>query len=56
MTASHLTINSVQNNEYNNAILLLGLFNDAVSSSVHIQLNDTMINELERIWKEAVVA
>jgi hypothetical protein len=32
------------------------LFNEAASSSDYIVLNDRMINELENMWKEAVVA
>jgi hypothetical protein len=37
--------------------LFLGsLFNDAVISSVYITFDDGMNNELERPWKEAVVA
>jgi hypothetical protein len=34
-----------------------GLFNDAISSSHNIALNDRMISEqwIERIWKEAIV-
>jgi hypothetical protein len=35
---------------------ICGLFNDAVSSLDCIALNDTVINELERMWKEAVMA
>jgi hypothetical protein len=35
---------------------ICGLFNDAVSSSDCIASNDTIINELERMWKEAVVS
>jgi hypothetical protein len=31
-------------------------FNDTVSSSDYVASNGRMINELERIWKEAVVA
>jgi hypothetical protein len=31
------------------------LFNDAVNSSDYIVSDDRMINELERMWKEAVV-
>jgi hypothetical protein len=37
-------------------IFILGVFNDAVNSSVYIVLNDRMNNELERIWKEEVVS
>jgi hypothetical protein len=33
-----------------------GLFNDAVSSSDCIASNDRMNNELEKIWKEGIVA
>jgi hypothetical protein len=38
-------------------LCLVFLFNDAVSNSGYIGLasNDKMINELERIWKDAVV-
>jgi hypothetical protein len=36
--------------------IYLQLFNDAVSSSDYIASNDTMINKLERMPKEAVVA
>jgi hypothetical protein len=32
-----------------------GLINDSVSSSNYIASNDRMINEMKRIWKEAVV-
>jgi hypothetical protein len=32
------------------------LFNDAVSSTDYIALNNRMNNELERTWKEAVMA
>lgn len=32
------------------------LFEDAVCSSDYIPSNDTTVNDLERIWKEAVVA
>jgi hypothetical protein len=37
---------------------IYGLFNDADSSSTYIASNDRMINnnEMERIWKESVVA
>jgi hypothetical protein len=35
---------------------ICGLFNDAVSSSDYIAPDDRMINELEMIWKEMVVA
>jgi hypothetical protein len=34
---------------------ICGLFIDTVSSSDYIASDDGMINELERIWKEAVV-
>lgn len=33
-----------------------GLFNDAVTRSYCISLDDRMDNELERVWKEAVLA
>jgi hypothetical protein len=36
--------------------LVYGLFNDDVSTSDHIASDDRMINELEIIWKEAVMA
>jgi hypothetical protein len=38
-----------------NAPLFHGLFNDAVNSSDYVASN-YMINEVVRIWKEAVVA
>jgi hypothetical protein len=37
-------------------LFICGLFNHAVSSSECIASNQMMINELERIWKESVVA
>jgi hypothetical protein len=37
-------------------IYLCGLFNDTISSSDNIALDDRMINELERIRKEVVMA
>jgi hypothetical protein len=38
-------------------VFIYGLFNDGVSRSGcrPIVLNDGMINELERLWKETVV-
>jgi hypothetical protein len=35
---------------------ICGLSNKAVSSSDYTALNNRMINELERIWKEVVMA
>jgi hypothetical protein len=37
-------------------LFVCGLFNDAVSSSDYVASNDRMINELEWIWKDAIVA
>jgi hypothetical protein len=37
-------------------LFICGIFNDAVSSSDYIASIDRKINELEMIWKEAVVA
>jgi hypothetical protein len=37
-------------------ILYVCLFNDAFNSSAHTASDDKMNNELERIWKETVVA
>jgi hypothetical protein len=38
-------------------VFICGLFSDAVSNSEYIALNDLLLNnELERMWKEAVVA
>jgi hypothetical protein len=36
-------------------MFICGLFNDAFSSSDYIASNGRMINELQRIWKEAIV-
>jgi hypothetical protein len=36
-------------------VFISGLFNDAVSSKDYAPSNDTVINELERLWKEAFV-
>jgi hypothetical protein len=36
-------------------LFVCGLFNNAVSSSDYIASNNMMVNELERIWKEAVM-
>jgi hypothetical protein len=37
--------------------LILGPFNDAVSSSEYVALNGRLkIDELERMWKEGIVA
>jgi hypothetical protein len=38
------------------SVIIICLINGSVSSSDYIELNDRMINELERIWKEIVVA
>jgi hypothetical protein len=40
----------------NGMLRICDLFNDAVSNPDFIVSNGRMINELERIWKEAVVA
>jgi hypothetical protein len=37
-------------------LFIYSLFNGAFSSSDYIVLNEIMDNELERIWKEAVMA
>jgi hypothetical protein len=39
-------------------VKVCGLFNDAVNRSDYIASNDRMVlfNELERMWKEVVVA
>jgi hypothetical protein len=37
-------------------LFIYGLFNDAVNTSDNTTSNDRMINELERMRKEAVVA
>jgi hypothetical protein len=36
-------------------IFICDLFSDVVSSSDHVASNGRVINELERIWKKAVV-
>jgi hypothetical protein len=37
-------------------LFIYGLFNDAVWNSHYTVLNGRVIHELERIWKDAVVA
>jgi hypothetical protein len=37
-------------------LLIYGLFNDAISNSGYIVSNGRMTDELDGIWKEAVVA
>jgi hypothetical protein len=37
-------------------LFICGLFNDTFISSDYITLNERMMNELERMWNEAVVA
>jgi hypothetical protein len=39
-------------------LFICSLFNDAANNSYYVALNDRIVvnNELERIWKEAVVA
>jgi hypothetical protein len=36
-------------------LLICGLFNDAVNSLDYVESNDGTINELERMYKEAIV-
>jgi hypothetical protein len=36
-------------------LFICGLFNDAVSNSDYIVSDDRVVNELDRIWKEAVM-
>lgn len=38
-----------------NIFIFLFIFKDAVSSSEHIALIDQMLNEVEIIWKDAVL-
>jgi hypothetical protein len=49
---------SMYSKEYTFLIFICGLFNDAVSISNYMTSNDRiiMINEFEKIWREAVVA
>jgi hypothetical protein len=40
---------------YTEGLFIHGLFNDSVSTSGYTASNERMNNELERIWKEAVI-
>jgi hypothetical protein len=37
-------------------LVICDLFNDIVSSSDYVVLDDRLINEMENIWKEVVMA
>jgi len=55
-SASHHTLFPLLYSLQNIIYFSYGLFNDAVSSTLYVAPTDRMNNELERIWKEAVVA
>jgi hypothetical protein len=49
LTTDHMLINIV-------IVFLCALFNDALSSSDYTMSNGRMTNELDVLWKEAVMA